>query len=395
MRPYNAYRNPELSQPVSSVENTLASPETSSAYASFDILRSLSEPITIDCRVEIPGLTETPKRTPAPVVHVEKAPAAPVHSEKRNPVSTSSHVLADKDDDDYDCMNDDEYKSQCAKMSKALKPESDSPTFEELMARTAEEIARMRAQSSMPQPAHENTPDRQDAPKSETKRESNANSQVISSAEPSDQSPEKKRFFHWDKARKLLFSRESIKLTILTLAVCAVLVSAVIYKQNIANQKGGLSESDVAIEQESQPAGDIEPSTTAVAEERMFIPTPPVINAPEFDQYSANDQSANRQSLTDQMRDDAYTSPIFDSVDQYSQQFDSGRALPSPHNANAYANNAPQTVNPMPTYDVGPQYAEVAPAIGIQYNSNDYESPLLEDDSVQYSETGYNDNDIR
>ena len=104
--------------------------------------------------------------------------------------------------------------------------------------------------------------------------------------------------------------------------------------------------------------------------------------------------------MTDSFQDD-YQSPTFD-ANQYSQNEsdgylnpeDAGRQLASPHSSN---NNNNQFVDAMPTFSAGPQYAEVSPALGAQYSPDEYESPVLEDDSVSggYSETGYNSNFMR
>ena len=109
---------------------------------------------------------------------------------------------------------------------------------------------------------------------------------------------------------------------------------------------------------------------------------------------------SNRQTMTDSFQDD-YQSPTFD-ANQYSQNEsdgylnpeDAGRQLASPHSSN---NNNNQFVDAMPTFSAGPQYAEVSPALGAQYSPDEYESPVLEDDSVSggYSETGYNSNFMR
>ena len=157
MRPYNNYRNPELSQPVSSVENTLTD-RTSNFNASFDLLRSLSESISVDCgSFEISELTEyyQPSSAPSHVAFVdprgkeirtpvESAPTAPVNRESaKTPqasVKSSVNAVADMDDDNYDCMNDPNYRAQYAK-------ETNSPSFEELMARTAAGIAKMREET--------------------------------------------------------------------------------------------------------------------------------------------------------------------------------------------------------------------------------------------------------
>ncbi|MBR5160707.1 MAG: hypothetical protein IKW80_03700, partial [Thermoguttaceae bacterium] len=156
MRPYNTYRNPDLSQPVSSVENTLTD-RTSNSNASFDILRSLSESISVDCgSFEISEPTEyQTSSVPSHVsfvdprgkefqTPVESAPAAPVNREPAKkpqaPVKSSVNALADVDDDDYDCMNDPNYRAQSS-------TNTNSPSFEELMARTAESIAKMREET--------------------------------------------------------------------------------------------------------------------------------------------------------------------------------------------------------------------------------------------------------
>ena len=111
-----------------------------------------------------------------------------------------------------------------------------------------------------------------------------------------------------------------------------------------------------------------------------------------------NADASNRHAMTDSFQDD-YQSPAFD-ANQYSQddlnEFpnpeDAGRQLVSPHNSN----NGNQFVETIPAYNPGPKYAEVAPAIGAQYSPDEYESPVLEDDSVNgYSETGYNSNFMR
>lgn len=133
----------------------------------------------------------------------------------------------------------------------------------------------------------------------------------------------------------------------------------------------------------------------------------------------ASSDNLNPKALTDQMRGQ-YQSPTYDAApsgieysqngtDGYLSPEDAGRPLASPHNSNygnqyevARANgeapfpNRAGFVDAMPVNNVGPQYAEAAPAIGSQYSPDEYESPVLEDDSVsEYSETGYNSNFMR
>ena len=154
MRPYNSYRNPELSQPVSSVENTLTD-RTLNSNAPFDVLRSLSESISVDCgSFEISAPTEyyQPSSVPSQVefvapsvkenrTPVESAPVAPVNREPaKAPVKSSVSAVTDMDDDDYDCMNDPNYRAPSEK-------NTNSPSFEELMARTAEGLAKMREET--------------------------------------------------------------------------------------------------------------------------------------------------------------------------------------------------------------------------------------------------------
>ncbi len=408
MRPYNNYRNPELSQPVSSVENTLTD-RASNSNASFDLLRSLSESISVDCgSFEISAPTECCQTSSAPSqvafvdprgkeirTPVESAPAAPVKSEPvkviQTPVESSVNAMSDMDDDNYDCMNDPNYRTQNVK-------ESNSPSFEELLARTAESIAKMREETGS---AISNS----EAPQKERETTNENKCNTIRTESKSDVKPtqpapsQKKRWINWEKTRKALFSRETFKLVFLSVAISALIVSAVIYKKNTRNN--GLQESgDVVMTQsvsKIQSAPVQGNGTTENTENKAS-------NNGNYWGQSENEWSdpvvSNRQTMTDSFQDD-YQSPTFD-ANQYSQNEsdgylnpeDAGRQLASPHSSN---NNNNQFVDAMPTFSAGPQYAEVSPALGAQYSPDEYESPVLEDDSVSggYSETGYNSNFMR
>lgn len=414
MRPYNTYRNPELSQPVSSVENTLAE-KTSNSSAQFDILRSLSESISVDCgSFEISSPTEyyqTPSvpsqvefvdpRVKETRTSVESAPVAPVNREPvtapQAPQKSSVNEVADMDDDDYDCMNDPNYRSQCQK-------EESSPSFEELMARTAESIAKMREETdrvgSNPEVKKQNQAsksEKQEAPQSSENNSSRSEAQTDASADTSNKSFLSK--FSWNNTRKLLFSKETIKLVFLSVAISALIVSAVIYKNS--PRKDGLPESeDVVINQGTDaisnvPVQNAEDSGIGINPNSQF----PASN------FGDDDTSVipGPRALTDQFRGD-YQSPSFDPEPmeyEYSQNDpgmnpnseDSGRQLVSPHSVN-YGNNVADSI---PDYPAGPQYADVAPAFGSQYIPDEYASPVLEDDTAtgEYSETGYNSNYMR
>lgn len=443
MRPYNTNRNPELSQPVSSVENTLAE-KTQNANAPYDILRSLSESISVDCgSFEISSPADYYQTSSAPShvafvdsngaefqTPVEKVSPTPVKREPairessntaQNTNMSSVNAVADMDDDDYDCMNDPNYRAQSQK-------EVSSPSFDELMARTAESIAKMRqetdragsqvesdraesASSSRPRSvasdaAISNSETRNQNHTSRTenleipKRNDNENTAPRSEAQ-SDVSVDtsKKSFFSkfsWSNMRKKLFSKETFKLVFLSVAISVLIVSAVIYKNSPRNN--GLPESeDVVINQASDA-----------------IPNAPVQGAENSGMVANSQFPASRtegddasvipgpRALTDQFKGD-YQSPSFDPEPmeyEYSHNDpgmnlnseDSGRQLASPHSVN-YGNHVADSV---PEYPAGPQYADVAPAFGAQYIPDEYASPVLEDDTVSgYSETGYNSNYMR
>ena len=404
MRPYNSYRNPELSQPVSSVENTLTDRTSNS---SFDLLRSLSESISVDCgsfEISAPTGYYQPSFTPSQVAFVdprgketrasvESAPAAPVKSEPQTPEKPSVNAASDMDDDNYDCMNDPNYRTQCVK-------ETDSPSFEELMARTAEGLAKMReeihaAENSNTSRSQVRTEWGENAPKPKTSIDSQSESST------------KKGFLSsisWDKTRKLLFSREAIKLAFLSIAVSALIVSAVIYR-NSSRHNNGLPESDdVVMNQSASEIQDASVQGNIVNSNNGEFKDSANDNYwnPQNNDSWASSDDANPRALTDQMRGD-YQSPTFDAdagfeynqnvSNDYSNPEDAGRPLSSPH----ISNNGNQYVDAIPAYNPGPQYAEVAPAIGAQYSPDEYESPVLEDDTAtgEYSETGYNSNYMR
>ena len=398
MRPYNTYRNPELSQPVSSVENTLTD-RASNSNASFDILRSLSESISVDCGCfEISEPTEYCQTSSAPShvafvdprgkeirTPVESAPAAPVNREPAKVVKPSVNAVADVDDDDYDCMNDPNYRTQSSNNSNA-------PSFEELMARTAESIAKMREEtetaksiSEPPKEKRETVSDSKRTIRTETPSD-------VKASEPA--TAPKKRWVNWEKTRKALFSRETVKLVVLSVAISVLFVSAVIYKNN-HRRNNGLPETEDVVMDQSPDATQNSVQVNKITD-----------NSNEFKSSNNSDYwtpadnnwndpvAPNRQALNDPLQDE-YQSPSFDvspmelSQDDSSNPEDVGRQLAPPHSSNQFA----QT---MPTYNVEPKYAEVSPAFGSQYNPNDYESPVLEDDTVSgYSETGYNSNFMR
>ena len=451
MRPYNTYRNPELSQPVSSVENTLAE-KTQNANAPYDILRSLSESISVDCgSFEISSPTDyyQTSSVPSHVAFVDSNGAefqAPVESVSPTPVNrepairessntaqntnmSSVNAVADMDDDNYDCMNDPNYRAQSQK-------EVSSPSFDELMARTAESIAKMRQEtervgsqmesgcaenssfgnntsssrprSVAPNAAVSNSETRTQNQASRTEnqelpqRSDNENNAPRSEAQPVvcvDTS--KKSFFSkfsWSNMKKKLFSKETFKLVFLSVAISVLIVSAVIYKNS--PRKNGLPESeDVVINQTADaiPNAPVQSAKNSgmVAKANSQFPAP----------SAGNDDATvipSPKALTDQIRSD-YQSPSFDPEPmefEYSQNDpetnsnseDSGRQLASPHSVN----NVNHVVNSVPEYPAGPQYADVAPAFGSQYIPDEYASPVLEDDSVSgYSETGYNSNFMR
>ena len=413
MRPYNTYRNPELSQPVSSVENTLAD-RTSNSNAPFDILSSLSESISVDCgSFEISAPTEyyqtssapshvsfvdprgreiqTPVESPAPTpVNREPAIREPSNTTQNTNMS-SVNAVADMDDDNYDCMNDPNYRAQSQN-------ESSAPTFEELMARTAEGIARMREETNRACSNTENN---------ETSKSQNRTASVENVSKPEDkpstgvqsESLPKKRFLsgiNWGKTRKTLFSRETIKLVFLTVAISVLIVSAVLYKQSPRRNNGLPESEDVVINQSDSEIQDVPVQKNEVAANSGEFNDPANDNYwnPSNDNWASSDEP-NPRALTDQMRGD-YQSPTFDADSGYeynqnasndfSNPEDVGRQLSSPHSSNQFA----ETV---PAYNVEPKYADVSPAFGSQYIPNEYESPVLEDDTVSgYSETGYNSN---
>lgn len=408
MRPYNNYRNPELSQPVSSVENTLTD-RASNSNASFDLLRSLSESISVDCgSFEISAPTECCQTSSAPSqvafvdprgkeirTPVESAPAAPVKSEPvkviQTPVNSSVNAMSDMDDDNYDCMNDPNYRTQNVK-------ESNSPSFEELLARTAESIAQMREETGS---AISNS----EAPQKEreTTNENKCNTirtESKSDVKPTQSAPSpKKRWINWEKTRKALFSRETFKLVFLSVAISALIVSAVIYKKN--TRSNGLQESgDVVMTQSVSKIQSAPVQGNGTTENTENKASNNGNNWGQSENEWSDPVVSNRQTMTDSFQDD-YQSPTFD-ANQYSQNEsdgylnpeDAGRQLASPHSSN---NNNNQFVDAMPTFSAGPQYAEVSPALGAQYSPDEYESPVLEDDSVSggYSETGYNSNFMR
>ncbi|MBR5711011.1 MAG: hypothetical protein IKX40_09655 [Thermoguttaceae bacterium] len=415
MRPYNTYRNPELSQPVSSVENTL-SDRTSNSNAPFDILRSLSESISVDCgSFEISEPTEYYQNSSAPShvsfvdprgreiqTPVESAPVAPVNREPairesntaQNTNMSSVNAVADMDDDNYDCMNDPNYRAQSQN-------EASAPSFEELMARTAEGLARMREETDRAYSNSENN----GTSKSQDRTESVENvskSKEKPSTDAQSKSTPKKRFLsgiNWGKTRTTLFSRETIKLVFLTVAISALIVSAVIYKQSPRRNNGLPESEDVVINQSDSEIPDVPVQKNAVAANNDEFNDPANDNYwnPSNDNWASSDEP-NPRALTDQMRGD-YQSPTFDADSGYeynqtvsndfSNPEDVGRQLASPHSSNQFAET-------MPTYNVEPKYADVSPAFGSQYTPSEYESPVLEDDTVSgYSETGYNSNFMR
>lgn len=430
MRPYNNYRNPELSQPVSSVENTLTD---RTLNASFDLLRSLSESISVDCgSFEISEPTEyyQPSSAPSHVAFVdprgkeirtpvESAPAAPVKSEPvkvtQAPKMPSVNPASDMDDDNYDCMNDPNYRTQCVKETRCVK-EADSPSFEELLARTAESIAKMREEVHSPYSTSEQDEtrgQRRAAENSNTSRSQTKTEPVKCAPKPEktvdsqSSSSGKKSFLSsisWDKTRKLLFSREAIKLAFLSIAVSALIVSAVIYR-NTSRSNNGLPESDdVVMDQSAPEIPDIPGQEKVVNSNNGEFKDSANENywgTQDNNAWAASDK-ANPRGLTDEMRGD-YQSPTFDAdagfeysqndSNGYSNQEDAGRLLAPPHSSNT----GNQFVDAIPAYNPGPQYAEVAPAIGAQYSPDEYESPVLEDDTAtgEYSETGYNSNFMR
>ena len=399
MRPYNNYRNPEVSQPVSSVENTLTD-RASNSNASFDILRSLSESISVDCgSFEISAPTEyyQSSSTPSHVAFVdprgkeirtpvESAPSAPVNREPAKVVKSSVNAVADVDDDDYDCMNDPNYRTQSSN-------NTNSPSFEELMARTAESIAKMREENDA---AWSNSEPQKE--KRETVSENTCN--PIRTETPSDvkasepTAAPKKRWVNWEKTRKALFSRETVKVVVLSVAISVLFVSAVIYKNNQHRNNGLPETEDVVMD---QPSDAIQNS---VQVNKMTDSANEFKASNNSDSWTPADNNwndpvaPNRQALNDPLQDE-YQSPSFDvnpmefSQDDFSNPEDVGRQLAPPHSSNQFAET-------MPTYNVEPKYAEVSPAFGSQYNPNEYESPVLEDDTVrEYSETGYNSNYMR
>lgn len=413
MRPYNTYRNPELSQPVSSVENTLTE-KTSNSNASFDILRSLSESISVDCgSFEISAPTEyypsssvpshvafvDPKgkeiRTP-----VESVPSTPVRKEPsistQVPRKPSVNAALDMDDDNYDCMNDPNYRTQSVK-------ETNSPSFEELMARTAEGIARMREETSAAISDSENSKKKQ-----EPANGNNSNTirtETKSDAKPSEMESSSKKSFganvSWNNIRKKLFSRETIKLVVLSVAISALFVSAVIYRSS-QRRNNGLPESDDVVVNPAESIQSDPVQRTATDNNNKFVTSNNGDYWGQSDNNWNDPVASNPHVLTDPLQND-YQSPTFDGnqigydynqngSDSYLNPEDAGRPLASPHNSN----NGNQFAETIPAYNVEPKYAEIAPAIGSGYNPNEYESPVLEDDSVRgYSETGYNSNYMR
>ncbi len=419
MRPYNNYRNPELSQPVSSVENTLTD-RASNSNASFDILRSLSESISVDCGCfEISAPTEYCQTSSAPshVAFVDprgKEIRTPVESSAPTPVNrepavretsnmaqktnmSSVNAVADMDDDNYDCMNDPNYRAQSSN-------NSSSPSFEELMARTAEGIARMREETDR---AYSNSVNNETSQPQSRARTESAENVSKSENKPSigvqPESSSKKRFLsriNWDKTRKTLFSREAIKLVFLTVAISALIVSAVIYKKSPSRNSGLPESEDVVINQSDSEISDVPVQKNAVVANNGEFNDPANDNYwnPQSNDSWASSDEPNPRALTDQMRGD-YQLPTFDAdsgyeynqtvTNDFSNPEDAGRQLSSPHRSNQFA----ETV---PAYNVEPKYADVSPAFGSQYIPNEYESPVLEDDTVSgYSETGYNSNFMR
>ena len=199
---------------------------------------------------------------------------------------------------------------------------------------------------------------------------------------------------NWEKTRKALFSRETVKLVVLSVAISVLFVSAVIYKNN-HRRNNGLPETEDVVMDQSPDATQNSVQVNKITD-----------NSNEFKSSNNSDYwtpadnnwndpvAPNRQALNDPLQDE-YQSPSFDvspmelSQDDSSNPEDVGRQLAPPHSSNQFA----QT---MPTYNGEPKYAEVSPAFGSQYNPNDYESPVLEDDTVSgYSETGYNSNYMR
>ena len=407
MRPYNTYRNPELSQPVSSVENTLTD-RTSNSYASFDILRSLSESISVDCgSFEISEPTEY-CQTPSATSHVafvdprvkeirtpvESAPAAPVNRgpvKEQEPVKSSVNAVADIDDDNYDCMNDPNYRTQSSN-------NTNSPSFEELMARTAESIAKMREEnravmsnSELPKEKREVASDsKQNTIRTETRSD-------VKASEPA--AAPKKRWVNWEKTRKALFSRETVKLVVLSVAISVLFVSAVIYKNNQRRNNGLPETEDVVMDQSSDATQNPVQVNKITNSDNEFKASNNSDYWTPADNNWNDPVAPNQQAMNDPLQDE-YQSPSFDvnpigyefSQDDFSNPEDAGRQLAPPHSSN----NRNQYAETMPTYNVEPKYAEVSPAFGSQYNPNDYESPILEDDTVSgYSETGYNSNYMR
>ena len=414
MRPYNTYRNPELSQPVSSVENTLAE-KTPNANAPYDILRSLSESISVDCgSFEISSSTDyyqTPSvpshvafvdsngaefQTPVESVSPTSVNREPAIRESSNTAQntnmSSVNAVADMDDDNYDCMNDPNYRAQSQNNVSA-------PSFEELMARTAESIAKMREETQAADSSKTLSSQSKGAAEPSQPQKQEEKPSIDSRSESST----KKGFLFstsWNKIRKALFSRETIKLVLLSVAVGALIVSAVIYR-NSPHRNNGLSESDDVILE--QPAD----SSQYVSVQGNETTDKNELNASDSgDYWGSSDDGwsdpavSNRQAMTDSFQDD-YKSPSFDAnplgysqneSNDYPIPEDAGRQLAPPHNSN----NGNQFVETIPVYNSDPQYADVSPAIGAQYSPDDYESPILEDDTVSgYSETGYNSNFMR
>ena len=398
MRPYNTYRNPELSQPVSSVENTLTD-RTSNSNASFDILRSLSESISVDCgSFEISEPTEYCQTSSVPSqvsfvdprgkeiqTPVESAPAAPVNREPAKVVKSSVNAVADVDDDDYDCMNDPNYRAQSSN-------NTNSPSFEELMARTAESIAKMREETEAARSNSEPTKEKREAV-SDSKR--TIRTETLSDVKASEPAAApKKRWVNWEKTRKALFSRETVKLVVLSLAISVLFVSAVIYKNNHRRNNGLPETEDVVMDQSPDAIQNQVQVNKITNSDNEFKASNNSDSWTPADNSWNDPVAPNRQALNDPLQDE-YQSPSFDvnpmefSQDDFSNPEDVGRQLAPPHSSNQFAET-------MPAYNVEPKYAEVSPAFGSQYNPNDYESPVLEDDTVSgYSETGYNSNYMR
>lgn len=421
MRPYNTYRKVGTDEMVSSVENTNTISESNNASLSADLLRSLSEPISVDSSFSTfsplllsPGAEKEAEKPSAAAVVAPKTeiPARP------QPVSASQYreppILAQVPDltrlekravavevknvSEKPLAAEVHSESNIAESKIEEKP-LESQTFEELMATAAAGIEKMQAEDPVSRPASPAAGKRGFFPQ-----------------------------FNWGKARKFLQNRETLKLSLIGLLVCGVIAAAVLYKQDKDANKQELAEFDVPV---TSPA---EPSVAVAAETPVAASSD--FSGNSYAQLDYAPSAVGQESFTDQMRESSvedYSSPEiyasddsnYNSVPEARATFalsgeDGARQILPPRAQNAEIAAYPS----IPEYSTAPEMASAAPAIGSQYDYNSdnnnysaenysvnnysapesavdaYASPTLSDDfdashSVPYTATGFDPSQIR